>query len=274
MKYIVAIALMVSLSSCHQVEKRYYKDSGKVSMKIITDDGQKTFNEYYESGQLKNSYKHSKLGQLDGDNISYFENGTISVYYHWNNGVPEGRIYANYPNGTLAHEKYFKNGFRADTSKYYNADGKVSREQIFEENKCRWDDETEIAKNKFYRDGQLAYIEDVTDYKTKSITVVNEAAYNSMLAKDGPSGVKLFRQNCAACHAANIDIVGPMMHGIAQKRTTDWLYKMITNGDDLVKNGDKTAIALYEKWHVPHHPNFEILNTAEMSALMDYIKTL
>jgi len=48
---------------------------------------------------------------------------------------------------------------------------------------------------------------------------------------------------------------------------------MITNGEQLRKSGDKTAVSLYSKWNNLEHPNFEKLDSEEIESIIDYLKT-
>lgn len=267
---------MACSSPAQEVKKTFYKNSDKIHLEIIKEtSGKQTWKEYYESGKLlRISAKGSDGFTMDGEETTYFEDGKIAGQRRWIKGIPDGREYGNFANGRLVLERFYKNGFRSGTWKFYNEDGTLSREVIFAEGKCRWDDETEIAKNNYYWKGKLAYTEEVIDQQTKVKKVIDQSTYDQLTAANPPSGPMLFMQNCASCHAVKRDLVGPMMKDVTKRRTEDWLYKMITNGDDLVKNGDPTAVELYKTWHIPHHPSYQLLDKAEVQALIDYLKTL
>jgi antitoxin component YwqK of YwqJK toxin-antitoxin module len=274
----IACTLIACSSSAQEVRKMFYKDSDIAYLEIITDASQKeTWKEYYQSGKLRRISTKSPGhdgAMMDGDDITYFENGKIAGFRHWNKGISDGREYTVYENGHLAVERFYKDGFKFGTWKFYNKDGTLKKEQIFKENISGWTDETELALNKYYWKGKLAYTEEVIDDKTKIRKIVDQSTYDQLIAGNPPSGTELFKQTCAACHAAKIDFIGPRMQGVTERRSAEWLYKMITNGDDLVKSGDTTAIALYNKWHVPHHPNYQLLDKAQVDAIIKYLKTL
>ena len=71
---------------------------------------------------------------------------------------------------------------------------------------------------------------------------------------DAKNGEKLFKANCAACHALDKQLVGPALGGIVDKvkkesnLDTDWLHKWIKDNEALRKSGDKDAIAIFEKF--------------------------
>ncbi|QJB35490.1 cytochrome c [Chitinophaga oryzae] len=91
----------------------------------------------------------------------------------------------------------------------------------------------------------------------------------------GPAeGRLLFMQNCAMCHRADKDLVGPRLAGVAKRRSDAWLYKVIVNEPALRASGDKTAIALHEKWHKIAHPIYQSLKKKELDALLGYVKSL
>ncbi len=91
----------------------------------------------------------------------------------------------------------------------------------------------------------------------------------------GPvEGRMLFMQNCAMCHRADKDLVGPKLAGVAKRRSAAWLYKVIVNEPALRASGDKTAIALHEKWHRIAHPIYQSLKKEELNALFGYVKSL
>lgn len=103
--------------------------------------------------------------------------------------------------------------------------------------------------------------------------IINQELFDRLFATKPPLGQTLFLSNCARCHSASIDLVGPKLKGVTKTRTTDWLKKMITNGEQLRKSGDKTAVSLYSKWNNLEHPNFEKLDSEEIESIIDYLKT-
>lgn len=255
-------------------EKLYYK-TGELELTSIFDSicGCNKVTEYYQGGKIKTTRSHKNF-QTQGTDITYFENGVIMLYYFWKDGAPEGRIYSNFSNGKLGYEKFYSNKFKSGIWKIYNEDGTLNKEQIYEDGKTAWNSDLDYTTNKYYLNGKLAYTENVFAGK-KNNTIINDTvSYNTLIAREPPLGQKLFIQNCSPCHGANVDIVGPKMKGITKNRSDDWLMKMITNGDALIKSGDKDAVMLYKKWGNIQHPNFERLTKDEVQAIIDYLKTL
>jgi antitoxin component YwqK of YwqJK toxin-antitoxin module/cytochrome c551/c552 len=277
---LILLALTVSVyGQADRDSKTYYK-SGKLEMEKKYDKNCNCdkITEFYESGKLRSTKTYLRSGlintQLEGEDIVYFEDGTIQIYYVWKDGSPTGRIYCNFADGKLAYEKFYDNKFKTGTWKFYNQDGTLKEEEVFVDNKTHWDSNDDYATDKFYFNNKLAYTVELVAGKKTNLTVIDKESYDKLIASEPPLGQKLLKQNCAACHSANVDIVGPKLKGVTDIRTTDWLIKMITNGDALIKSGDKDAVALYKKWNTLQHPNFERLSNDEVTAIIDYMRTL
>jgi antitoxin component YwqK of YwqJK toxin-antitoxin module len=272
---------LVAVSAYGQKKENYrinYK-SGKLQAESIYDSTCKCDNvtEYYESGKTlsKKTFLHTGFEtQINADDYRYFENGNIEIYYFWKNGAPDGRIYCNYPNGILAYEKFFTEKYKSGTWTVYNDDGTIKEELIFTDKKTPWDSNDDYALQKFYLHNKLVYTVDLTAGKKEHLKVVDTKSYNNLMSDNPVTGKQLFMQNCSMCHSSDKDIVGPAVRGVTARRTNDWLMQMITNGSVLIKSGDKDAEDLYEKWYRVEHPNFERLSKDEVSAIIDYLKTL
>lgn len=283
MKTFLAIFfIMVSFSSSGQSGKDYqiYYQSGKLQMESKFDKGCNCDKvvEYFESGKIRSTktYLHNGFGNkhLDGEDILYFESGKIQIYSFWKEGALNGRVYCNFPNGKLAYEKFFANKFKTGVWKFYNQEGTLKEEQIFVDNKTPWDSNNDYATDNFYFNNKLAYTVKLVAGKKTNLTVIDKDSYEKLVASEPPTGQKLFMRECASCHNANMDVVGPKMKGVTDNRTNEWLTRMITNGDDLVKSGDKDAVSLYNQYSNMPHPNFERLSNEEVAAIIDYLKTL
>lgn len=85
-------------------------------------------------------------------------------------------------------------------------------------------------------------------------------------------GEKIFKANCAACHnVGSKKLIGPGLEGITQKRDREWLYKWIQNSQELIKAGDKDAIAIYEEYNkIPMPP--QPLTKEQIDKLLAYIE--
>lgn len=91
---------------------------------------------------------------------------------------------------------------------------------------------------------------------------------------DYEAGVKLFKQNCSACHALNQKRVGPALSGVNEKYAGDeeWLYSWIRNSSALIKAGDPKAVALYEEWNQQAMQAFPTLTDDDIASILEYIK--
>jgi mono/diheme cytochrome c family protein len=61
-------------------------------------------------------------------------------------------------------------------------------------------------------------------------------------------GAKLFKQNCATCHASHTDqkLTGPGLKGIFDRAPKgDWLHRWILDNEKLIKSGDAYANKIY-----------------------------
>ncbi|MGE0568487.1 MAG: c-type cytochrome [Bacteroidia bacterium] len=89
-------------------------------------------------------------------------------------------------------------------------------------------------------------------------------------------GEKLFKQNCAVCHAAHSDqmLTGPGLKGIFDRAPKgDWLKNWILNNEKLIKSGDAYANQIYTKYGKAAMTVFEgQLSEADVAAILDYVK--
>jgi len=73
-----------------------------------------------------------------------------------------------------------------------------------------------------------------------------------LIAQNAENGAKLFKQNCAVCHASHTDqkLTGPGLKGIfdrVPKPADEWLIKWILNNEKLIKSGDAYANKIYNE---------------------------
>lgn len=85
-------------------------------------------------------------------------------------------------------------------------------------------------------------------------------------------GEKLYKNNCAQCHAVdNAVVVGPGLQGIQERRDYDWLKKWINNPNAVIASGDAYAVALYEKYNKAQMTAFPSFGDAEIKGILAYI---
>jgi cytochrome c2 len=94
-------------------------------------------------------------------------------------------------------------------------------------------------------------------------------------------GEKLFKQNCAVCHAAHTDqrLTGPGLKGLFDRvpkapTAEAWLTKWILNNEAVIKSGDPYANKLYNEYGKAAMTVFEgQLTEKDVEAILNYIKT-
>lgn len=93
----------------------------------------------------------------------------------------------------------------------------------------------------------------------------------SSVVQTQPSGEKLFSQVCNACHTIGEGKrVGPDLANVNSRRSESWLLKFIKSSQTLIKEGDSTAVAVFNennKVEMPDQP----LGDLEIKAILDYI---
>ena len=93
---------------------------------------------------------------------------------------------------------------------------------------------------------------------------------------DAKNGEKLFKANCAACHALDKQLVGPALGGVVdrlkkeQNLDTDWLHKWIKDNKSLRESGDKYAIEVYEKFNKTEMLAYPNLTDQDINDILEY----
>jgi mono/diheme cytochrome c family protein len=89
-------------------------------------------------------------------------------------------------------------------------------------------------------------------------------------------GAKLFKQNCAVCHASHTDqrLTGPGLKGVFDRAPKgDWLTKWILNSEKMIKSGDAYANKIYNEYGKAAMTVFEgQLTEKDVAAILDFIK--
>lgn len=95
-----------------------------------------------------------------------------------------------------------------------------------------------------------------TSLRTKLVTAclitISLLVSFTVSAQDAEKGQKLFKGNCAACHALDKKVVGPALSGMSErapKPSEEWLIKWIKNSQELVKAGDAYAVKIFEEYN-------------------------
>ena len=85
-------------------------------------------------------------------------------------------------------------------------------------------------------------------------------------------GKEIFINRCAACHNVNKTLTGPALSGLHERRSMDWIVSFIRSSQTMVKNGDKTAVQVFEKFNkipMPDHPD---LTDENIWDIVEFIK--
>lgn len=93
---------------------------------------------------------------------------------------------------------------------------------------------------------------------------------------DAKNGEKLFKANCAACHALDKQLVGPALGGVVDKVKKEqnldeaWFIKWIKDNKALRASGDKYANELYEKFNKVEMTAFPSLSDQDIKDILEY----
>jgi mono/diheme cytochrome c family protein len=81
----------------------------------------------------------------------------------------------------------------------------------------------------------------------------------------------LFTKKCTSCHTyGQGDKVGPDLKGVTSRRSPIWLTTWIRSSEQLIKSGDSTAVALFQKYKRERMPD-QNFSAEELDALVGYI---
>lgn len=84
---------------------------------------------------------------------------------------------------------------------------------------------------------------------------------------------EFFDKKCSSCHTVGGgDDIGPDLKGVTERRPQEWIIKMILSSQDLIKSGDPTAVALFNKYNKKKMPDAEI-SQEDIQKLLDFINT-
>ncbi len=84
-------------------------------------------------------------------------------------------------------------------------------------------------------------------------------------------GQTLFRNYCAQCHAVHQEVVGPALAGITERRELSWLQSFIRNSQQMIQQGDETAVQLYEEYNQLVMPPHDF-SDEEINSILAYIQ--
>jgi mono/diheme cytochrome c family protein len=107
------------------------------------------------------------------------------------------------------------------------------------------------------------------------LTLLSTSLSFAQASADGDPvvGEKLFKNNCAQCHAYNNSVVvGPGLSGIEDRKDFEWIKAWIKNPAAVIASGDAYAVSLYEKYNKLQMTAFPNFGDTEVKDLLAYVK--
>lgn len=96
---------------------------------------------------------------------------------------------------------------------------------------------------------------------------------NSLLATDiTEQGKSIFKTRCAACHKIGSVFTGPDLTDVDKRRSVDWIIHFVQSSQTVIKNGNKDATVLFEKFNKIQMPDHPDLKEADIKNIVEYIK--
>jgi cytochrome c551/c552 len=117
------------------------------------------------------------------------------------------------------------------------------------------------------------------------LTLFTAFAVGTNAAPPSEEGKTIFNTRCASCHNVNKQLTGPALAGLHERRSIDWIINFherrsldwiinfVHSSQSMVKNGDKDAVALFEKFNkipMPDHPD---LTDDNIKSIVEFVKT-
>ncbi len=102
------------------------------------------------------------------------------------------------------------------------------------------------------------------------LTAMSVAALAAPPAEEGKT---IFATRCASCHNLTKNMTGPALAGVHERRSIEWIMSFIRSSQTMVKSGDTTAVALFQKFNNIPMPDHKDLSDADIKSIVDYIKT-
>lgn len=275
MKYLYFFAIsfillfLFSFSSSQNKEKEqiYYDQSCSCMVRAYYIDGNKRV--------MLTQYSDTITWNKQGFEILFFESGDTASVTKYVNNNPHGYAYNKHDGGAITTEFFFNNGV-CDSSKYYNYKQQLeSKTYIYSEfynhkSTFYYQPETQTLIYADHFHGNNKPVD-----KQYSLEIFNDSIYQNLQQKlANRTGKELFLSMCASCHNPYKDATGPKLQGVTNNRSEQWLKRWITNSSQMIADGDKEAVSLFNQWHKTAMPSYPNLSEQQMQRLLDYLKTL
>lgn len=85
-------------------------------------------------------------------------------------------------------------------------------------------------------------------------------------------GYTYFFNRCSGCHNFKQDAIGPLLSGITDVRTDEWIEKFVRDPKKVIESGDEHAQTMYSKFKTLM-PSFATLPDSEMHAIITFLHT-
>ena len=111
------------------------------------------------------------------------------------------------------------------------------------------------------------------DMDNKGIGPIKELTFDSEINKElAAKGEASFNMICTACHMTDQRMIGPVMVGIYDRRSPEWVMNMMLNPDGMLKE-DPIAQALLKEYNNMIMTN-QNLSEQDAREIAEYLRTL
>ena len=104
---------------------------------------------YYKNGQIDTKHYVNSNGEIEGQSLSYFDNGAKKIICNYTNGKLDGHYVEYYLNGNKKVDYYFRNGLTNGMCKNYFENGKLQLSSNMIDGK------QDGVGNEYYESGKL-----------------------------------------------------------------------------------------------------------------------
>ncbi len=109
--------------------------------------------------------------------------------------------------------------------------------------------------------------------KTKILIILTLLVQVHAFASPPENGRSIFLSRCASCHNVNKQLVGPALAGVDQRRSMEWIIRFVTSSQSVIKSGDTTAVALFQKFNKVPMPDHSDLAAEDIKSIVEFIKS-
>jgi len=111
--------------------------------------------------------------------------------------------------------------------------------------------------------------------KTKIFSLITAFSFTLSVTAAPPAeeGKSIFAARCAACHNVNKVLVGPALAGVDTRHSIEWIVNFVHSSQTVIKSGDTSAVALFNKFNHVQMPNHPDLSEGQIKNVVEYIKS-